>query len=70
MMIPSATRPWLEAIDATTIGQNGKPGASVVLSTFIPLRLASSVVARSLEGLRLQNRAMPNDEKKTAPKGG
>ena len=64
MMIPSATRPWLEAIDATTIGQNGKPGGSVVLSTFIPLRLASSVVARSLEGLRLQDRAPSNDEKK------
>lgn len=69
MMIPSAIRPWLEAIDATTIRQNGKPGAGVVLSTFIPLRLASSVVARSREGLHLQVRALPNG-KKTAPKGG
>ena len=57
MMIRSATRPWLEAIDATTIGQNGKPGAGVVLSTFIPLRLVSFAVARSREGLRLQDRA-------------
>ena len=63
MMIPSATRPWLEAIDASTLRQNSKPGAGVVLSTFIPLRLVSFAVARSREGLHHQDRALPNDEK-------